>query len=581
MATQVKAVRPTAKRSTTAVRGKAEVKPTAGKPAAPLGKSPVAKPPARSAKPAGAAKAASARPARGYAEPKGSATAAARAKAPEVKAKPDLKHRIPPTKVVPMGKGDRSPDARPAAAPSGHAQAGAARPGASHYGKALRFLQSLADYERQRIVRYTAQNFDLDRMRALLKRLGNPHEQFRSVHVAGTKGKGSTCTMVAAMLQGTGYKVGLYTSPHLTDIRERIVVDGEMISQSDFARLVRLVEPAVAKVKPTPTYFDVLTAVAFKYFAERKVEIAVVETGLGGRLDSTNVLTPEVAAVTSISKDHMAQLGPTLAHIATEKGGIFKPGVPALTVVQPPEVEEALRKAAEKAGAPFDITGKTIEFSYRFEATRHLGPHNRVCLTTPNTKFEHLAVPLVGEHQAVNCGLALSIIDRLKGRGLPVNDAKAMEGLAKVSIPGRMEMVSTTPRVLVDGAHNAASLDAMMKAVGQHIPCDSIVVIFGCCSDKDTPGMLQRITAGADKVIFVPVANPRSADPEELATQYTDLYGKMAQVAPSLEAALAIANRAVTKEDLIVITGSFYLVGEAKKLFAARAAAQHALAKAG
>jgi dihydrofolate synthase/folylpolyglutamate synthase len=410
-------------------------------------------------------------------------------------------------------------------------------------------------------------------MRLLLKRMGNPHEQFRSVHVAGTKGKGSTCAMVAAMLRGAGYKVGVYSSPHLTDIRERIAVDGEMISQADFARLVKAVEPMVAKVKPTPSYFDVLTAVAFKHFAEQKVDIAVVETGLGGRLDSTNVITPEVAAVTSISKDHMAQLGPTLAHIATEKGGIFKPGIPAVTVIQEASVETALRAAAEKAGAPFDITGKTIEFSYRFEATRMLGPHNRVCLTTATTKFEHLAVPLVGEHQAINCGLALAIIDKLKTRGIAINDARAMEGLAKVTIPGRMEMVSQTPRVLVDGAHNAASLDAMMKAIGQHIPCDSIVVIFGCCSDKDIPGMLQRITSGADKVIFVPVANPRTADAEELAAQYTELYGKMAQVAPSLEAALAIANRAVTKEDLIAITGSFYLVGEAKKLFAARAAA--------
>ena len=447
--------------------------------------------------------------------------------------------------------------------------------GSSNFTKAVRFLNTLIDFERLRIVRYTSQNFDLDRMRTLLKKLGNPQDQFRSVHIAGTKGKGSTCAMVDVMLRANGYKVGSYSSPHLIDIRERIQINGEMISHADFARLVRLIEPIIARSRPVPTYFDVLTAVAFKYFAENKVDIAVIETGLGGRLDSTNVIKPEVTAITSISKDHMAQLGTTLGQIATEKAGIFKAGVPAVTVIQDPEAEAAMKRVADKVGAPLDITGKSIEFSYRFEATRMLGPHNRVCLTTPNTRFEHLAVPLVGEHQAINCGLALSIIDKLKGRGIAINDSRAMEGLAKVTIPGRMEMVSTVPgRVLVDGAHNGASVDALMKAIGQHIACDSIVVIFGCCGDKDIPGMLQRITSGADKVIFTKVDNPRTANPHELAAQYVELYGKMAQVADTLEEALGIANRAVTKEDLICITGSFYLVGEAKKLFAAKAAAK-------
>ncbi len=178
-------------------------------------------------------------------------------------------------------------------------------------------------------------------------------------------------------------------------------------------------------------------------------------------------------------------------------------------------------------------------------------------------------MPLIGEHQAINCGLALSVIDRLKLRGFAISDTKAMEGLARTKVPGRMEMVNNTPRVIVDGAHNAASLDAMMRAIGQYIPYDSMVVIFGCCADKDVPGMLERITSGADKVIFTRVDNIRSADPNELAARYVELYGKMAQVAPTLEEALGIANRAVTKEDLICITGSFYLVGEAKKYFAA------------
>jgi dihydrofolate synthase/folylpolyglutamate synthase len=447
--------------------------------------------------------------------------------------------------------------------------------GSNGYSRALRFLQTLSDYERLRIVRYNTQNFDLDRMRTLLKRLGNPQDSFRSIHIAGTKGKGSTCVMTEAMLRANGYKTGLYTSPHLVDIRERINVGGAMIPQADFARLVRMVEPIIGRMRPTPTYFDVLTAIAFKYFAEQKVQIAVVETGLGGRLDSTNVLRPEVTAITSISKDHMAQLGATVARIAEEKAGIFKPGIPAISAQQDPDVEATLRRVATANGTNLEVTGKEIEFSYRFESSRMLGPHNRICLFTPNSKFEHLAVPLMGEHQAINCGVALSIIDRLKTRGLAMNDNRSMEGLAKCEIPGRMEMVNQTPRVLVDGAHNAASLDAMMRAIGQYIPYDSMVVIFGCCSDKDVPGMLERVTHGADKVIFTKVDNIRSSDPNELAARYVELYGKMAQVAPTLEEALAIANRAVTKEDLICITGSLYLVGEAKKHFAAMEKLKH------
>lgn len=457
-------------------------------------------------------------------------------------------------------------DPKARAASNGHSTNG------TSYSKALRYLASLNDFERLRIVRYNSQNFDLDRMRTLLKKLGNPQDSFKSVHIAGTKGKGSTCAMIASMLQACGYKVGLYTSPHLTDVRERIQINGDMIGQAEFARLVKLAEPIVERMKPRATYFDVLTAVAFKYFADQEVDIAVIETGLGGRLDSTNVIKPEVTAITSISKDHMAQLGSTIAKIAEEKAGIFKAGIPAISVQQDPDADVVLKRVAEKNGTTLEVTGQSIEFSYRFESSRMQGPHNRVCLTTANSKFEHLAVPLLGEHQAINCGLALSVIDRLKTRGFAISDAKAMEGLAKTSVPGRMEMLSQMPRVVVDGAHNAASLDAMLRAIGQHIPYDSMVIIFGCCADKDVAGMLERIAAGADKVIFTRVNNIRSADPNELAARYVELYGKMAQVAHTLEDALGIANRAVTKEDLITITGSFYLVGAAKKHFAAKAA---------
>lgn len=433
------------------------------------------------------------------------------------------------------------------------------------FNKAVKFLNTLSNYEGLRIVRYNADNFDLSRMKNLLRKLDNPQDKIRTVHIAGTKGKGSTTAMTAAMLEAQGLRVGTYTSPHLIDLRERICINGEMIGQDDFAKYVRQIEPIVKKLKPLPTYFDVITAIAFRYFADQKVDIAVIETGLGGRLDSTNVIKPEVSAISSISFDHMQQLGYSLAKIAAEKAGIFKPGVPAISVSQVPEVEAVLKRVAGEVGAPLDICGSSIEFSYRFEASRMGGRQYRVCLTTNTSKYEHITVPLYGEHQALNCGLAMAIIDRLKGRGFPIDDGKAMEGLAKAAISGRMELIKQTPKIMVDAAHNAASVDALMRAIGQHVPYDSLVVIFGCCGDKDIEGMLGRIASGADKVIFTKVNSIRTANPHDLAMRYTEQYGKMAQVVENLDQALEIAYRAVTKEDLICITGSFYLVGEAKR----------------
>jgi len=444
------------------------------------------------------------------------------------------------------------------------------------YTKAINFLMSHTDYEKMRVVRYNTTTFSLDRMRTLLKHLGNPHTKFKSAHIAGTKGKGSTCHMLAAMLQSAGFKTGLYTSPHILDMRERIRLNGELISHHDMVEYVKRVEPALRKMGSNrPTFFEIFTAISFCYFADKKVDIAVIETGMGGRLDSTNVLSPEVTAVTSISKDHMQILGHTLSKIAEEKAGIFKKDVPAVTCIQAPEVTASIRRIAGINKAPLSIVGQDIEFSYRFEITRPIGPHMRVCLSTESSRFEHLAVPLMGEHQAVNCGLALAMLDKLKQRGFSFVDSKAIEGLATVKIPGRLEVVSRDPHVIIDGAHNAASVQALFRGIGQHIPYDSMVVIFGCNCDKDIDGMLEQLSFGADKVIFTKSSNnPKAADPHELSMLYTDRYGKMAQVAETFGQAFDIAERAITREDLVCVTGSFYLIGEAQKHFLDRAAAQ-------
>jgi dihydrofolate synthase/folylpolyglutamate synthase len=437
---------------------------------------------------------------------------------------------------------------------------------ARSYESALRFLFTHTDYEQMLRVRYNRDTFSLDRMRLLCKQLGNPQDRFPSVHVAGTKGKGSTCTMLARMLQAGGYRVGLYTSPHICDIRERITINGEMISQVALTRLICGIEPVLERLgAEKPTFFEIFTALAFKYFAEQQVDIAIIETGLGGRLDSTNVIKPLVCGITSLSMDHMHQLGSTLSAIAAEKAGIFKKDVPAISVQQEGEAKRTLRKVARETKTELLFAGEDIEFSYRVESSRQDGCHTRVCLTTPQSRFEHLPVPLLGEHQALNCGLALALLDRVKLNGFNVPDAKAIEGLAALKLPGRMELVRSDPRILVDGAHNAASVHALMRAIGQHIPYDSMVMVFGCAADKDISGMMEQISAGADKVIFTRAANnPRAASPKELAEAYEARSGRVAQVTQSLDDAMRIAFSAVSREDLICITGSFYLVGEAK-----------------
>jgi dihydrofolate synthase/folylpolyglutamate synthase len=458
----------------------------------------------------------------------------------------------------------------------------AARTPISTFQRAVGFLDSLGNFERRRIVRYTPENFNLDRVRTLCRKLGDPQLTYPVAHVAGTKGKGSTCAMLAAVLRAAGYTVGLYTSPHLIDIRERIRVlrptqdprefpQGEMIPAAMFARLVAEVEPAVTNARRPPTYFDVMTALAFCHFRDVDVDVAVIETGLGGRLDSTNVVSPAVTAVSAISMDHVAELGPTIQDIAREKAGIFKPGAAAFTCPQPDErVLPILRRAAADAGTTLKVLGEDIDFTWRFEAGRTTGRHNRVTFHTPRLDFEHLIVPLLGEHQSLNCGLALALADELAATGLKIDRLACETGLDGLTLEGRMEVLRHAedgPTVITDVAHNPASIEALFRAAGQHFPSDNRVVIFGCCTDKDTLAMLRALAAGADKVIFTRIDSARGADPKDLQQLYQDEFGRISQAVDNLREAVTLARNSLGREDLLLLTGSFYLVGAAKKLF--------------
>ncbi|MDX2146349.1 MAG: folylpolyglutamate synthase/dihydrofolate synthase family protein [Planctomycetota bacterium] len=443
------------------------------------------------------------------------------------------------------------------------------------YASALAYLANRLDVERLRPASIPSSAFYLERMRGLMSAMGNPHEATRFAHVAGSKGKGSTCEMLAASLQSCGYTVGLYTSPHVVDVRERIRLNSEMIRPEDFAASVAEAARAGATLSPElgdVTYFELVTAAALAYFAREAVDIAVLEVGLGGRLDATNVITPDVSAITAIQLEHTQILGDTLAKIAREKAGIMKSGVVTYTIPQAPEVIENFRAVASEVEATLRVLQDDVDFTWRFEHSPELGSHARIGLTTRTTTFEHVPVPLPGQHQAFNCGVVLAMLDTLRDRGFDrIAERKVVAGLARTPRNARLEFVSQRPRIIVDGAHNPESIEALIQTIGAFVRADTTVFIFGCAADKDVKGMLVRLARGSDKVIFTKAADsPRSIDPRELYRRYVEISPKMAQVAPDIGHALEMARQAVGREDVICVTGSFYLAGDAKRYLASR-----------
>ncbi len=464
-----------------------------------------------------------------------------------------------------------APNTTPAPAPRAPSRAGGG-PKLETFEDAVAFLLDRVNVERSSPGKVDPHAFKLERTVALMEALGNPHTSFRSIHVAGSKGKGSVCEMAAASLQACGLTTGLYTSPHLTDIRERVRIDGRPIPHADFrllAEKIASVLPRFQKAWGAPTFFELITALGFLHFAEQAVDIAVVEVGLGGRLDSTNVVTPLVSVITEIQLEHTDLLGATHEAIALEKAGIVKPGVPVLTLEQrEPAALDAIRRTAQSRGSPLLVLGQDLDFSARVGPSSGHGPEARVCLSTPHSNFEHIIVPLRGEHQAANCGLVLGVLDQLRHHGYAITERDVVRGLAQTPGHGRMELVHASPRVFVDGAHNPESVAALLKSLATHVRYDSLVVVFGCAKDKDVAGMLRRLSAGADKVIFTRADNnPRAMEPRDLARKYIEISGRPAQVAPDLRHAISLAQSAVAREDVICVTGSFYLAGEAKRLF--------------
>jgi len=436
------------------------------------------------------------------------------------------------------------------------------------YASALRYLFSATDYEKMRRVRYNADTFSLDRVLRLLAMIGDPHARLRSVHVAGTKGKGSTAAILHAVATACGLKVGLYTSPHLVDLRERIRVGDGMISQEDLAARLAGIRPSVERMRgegDAPTFFEIFTAVAFDHFDRAGVDLAVVEVGLGGRLDATNVLSPDVVVITAISLDHTRQLGDTLAAIAGEKAGIVKPGVPAVSQPQPEAAAGVIEGACRAVGAPLVVIGRDVTYTWE-PAERDGWPGIALTVTTPAAAYGALFLPMMGEHQAINAATAIAAAERCPVLGERLTCERVRTALERIDWPGRMEFVPGSPPLVVDGAHNRASMERLVEALGQHFPGRRVVVVFGSAADKDVEGMVavlaERLCAAP--VVFTRTTHPRAADPADVAARYRALAGREAAAVPDVAEAVRRAADVAGPAGLVVVCGSLYLVGEVK-----------------
>jgi dihydrofolate synthase/folylpolyglutamate synthase len=452
---------------------------------------------------------------------------------------------------------------------------------------ALDFLLQRINFERTTNIPYRAVEFKLDRMRRLMGLLGDPQLALKAVHIAGTKGKGSTAAMTAAILQAAGYRTGLYTSPHLEQIEERIVVDGQICPTDAFLALAAQVQPAVEQLDCEaaaagnigPTFFEVTTAMAFLHFAQAKVDAAVLEVGLGGRLDSTNVCQPEVCIITSISFDHTRQLGSTLAAIAGEKAGIIKPGIPVVSGVIDEEPREVIAARAVACNAPLIQRGRDYDFTAPEPPLTEHSPNTSFTYLqparSPTYELPNLQLGMLGTHQAANAASAIAAINRLRQRGWSIGDEAIRKGLSTAHCPARIELVSEQPAVILDVAHNLASIEALLTVLENRFPARRRLLVFASSKDKDYGGMLRRLLPAFDVAILTRyVNNPRAMEPEALLAIAQQIRAETAdgQASPALHAAARpadawrLARLIADPADLICITGSFFLAAELRSV---------------
>jgi len=455
------------------------------------------------------------------------------------------------------------------------------------YQDTITYLDSFVNYEKKTRYRYK-DSFKLERIREFLSRVGSPQAGLSCVHVAGTKGKGSVCAFTAFVLRQQGYTVGLYTSPHLNSVRERIRIlypgtagsfvsdDFEgMISEEELSELVERLRPEIELFRLESSFgplsfFEIYTALALIYFKQKAVDFAVMETGLGGRLDATNVVAACAAGITSISYDHTDKLGSTLAEIASEKAGIIKESADKsapLVVISAPQVPEAagvIRSRCEQAGAVLYEVGRDI--SYEIVSSSLV--RQTLNIKGPCGTYEGLDILLPGEHQAVNAAVAVGLASAaVSGRGDILSPKAVLEGLHVTRWPGRCEIAGRSPEILLDGAHNGASAEVLSLTLRRYMPDKKIILIIGVSKDKDVDGICRHLAPLAWSCIVTKSENPRALSTHVLAQSLSVCApGIPVRETSGVAEALSLARSSAREGDSIVITGSLFIVGEARKL---------------
>ncbi len=403
----------------------------------------------------------------------------------------------------------------------------------------------------------------LERIRWLMQQLGDPHRRFPSIHIAGTNGKGSTAAFLASVLQEAGFRTGLYTSPHLSRFTERIKISGVEISEEEVATLAARLQAIVRSAPETvaPTYFEVTTALAFAYFGEQQIDYAVVETGLGGRLDATNLVHPLFSVITNVAMEHTDYLGDTLAEIAREKGGIIKPGVDVVTATAARPALDVLRQLCAQRGSHLVRVGEEI----RSEGVvlRRQDGSRRFDYVGQGVRWSGLKIHMLGDYQVENATLALAVVEGLIAEGVRIPEAAVRRGLAAVRWPGRLEMISQEPRILLDGAHNPQATQALRRALQNDLSFHRLILVLGILQDKDIPAVAEPLLPLADQLIVTRPSDVRGEDPHDLASRI-GAAGPAPQVCEHIPAAVGKALSLYDQGDLIVITGSLYTVGEAR-----------------